>query len=187
MAPRTRNRDCFPRRGSRLRRIAVTSTMYVLDASCLPDHSPDLRDGLLRGVGRPLAGRLHAFFVPSFPRCCLRERTRCLQVGVACGFSRVILGATCGYVIATLCGILGGNYFATILSPKVISIAGRHFSFLSRRRHSLPSLCSPNCHFQGLSCLFTNTTTKQTLTPALRPSPGNPHRERQTQSCRSPP
>lgn len=36
----------------------------------------------------------------------------------------VILGAAAGYVIATLCGVLGGDYFARVLSPRVISISG---------------------------------------------------------------
>lgn len=36
----------------------------------------------------------------------------------------VILGAAAGYVVATLCGVLGGDYFARVLSPRVISISG---------------------------------------------------------------
>ena len=150
----------------------------------LPDCSAHVCDGLLRRVGRSFASRHHAFFIPSSPLSCWRERIRCPRVGAVAGFSPVILGATCGYVVATLCGILGGNYFAKIISPKVISIAGGFSSSLSRRWHSLPSFRPPDCYLQGFSCLFTNKTTKQTLTPSVRPSSGNPRLARRTRSCR---
>ena len=87
----------------------------------------------------------------------------------------VILGAAAGYIVATLCGVLGGDYFARVLSPRVISISGgilfilfavqilimkdslvcftnalyqRH---LHLRRHSLRR---SNPHHENLSCLF---------------------------------
>ena len=135
-------------------------------------------------MGRSFAGKLRAPFTLSFPLSCWQERTQCLPVGAAYPFSLVILGATCGYMVATLCGILGGNYFAKIISPKVISIAGSLSSSLPRRRHPLPSLCSTDCHIQGFPCLSTNKTTKQTLTPSVRPFSGSPRPERQTRSCR---
>lgn len=36
----------------------------------------------------------------------------------------MVLGAACGYLIATLCGVLGGHFFARVISPRVISISG---------------------------------------------------------------
>lgn len=149
----------------------------------LPDCPAHICDGFLRRVGRSLAGRLREFFIPSSPLSCWRERIRCLLVGAVADFSPVILGATCGYIVATLCGILGGNYFAKIISPKVISIAGSCSSSLSRRWHSLPSFRPPDYHLQGFSCLFTNKATKQTLTPLIRPFSGSPHLAQQTRSC----
>ena len=99
----------------------------------------------------------------------------------------VILGAAAGYIVATLCGVLGGDYFARVLSPRVISISGgilfilfavqilimkdslvcftnalyqRH---LHLRRHSLRR---SNPHHERLSCLF----HKRSI-PASSPSP----------------
>ena len=36
----------------------------------------------------------------------------------------VIAGATCGYIVSTLCGVLGGNFFAKVISPRVVSLLG---------------------------------------------------------------
>ena len=99
----------------------------------------------------------------------------------------VILGAAAGYIVATLCGVLGGDYFARVLSPRVISISGgilfilfaiqilimkdslvcstnapsmRH---LHLRRHSLRH---SNLHHENLSHLF----YKRSI-PASSPSP----------------
>lgn len=36
----------------------------------------------------------------------------------------MVAGASCGYLIASLCGVLGGHFFAKIISPRVISISG---------------------------------------------------------------
>ncbi|KAK8819505.1 transmembrane protein [Blastocystis sp. ATCC 50177/Nand II] len=38
--------------------------------------------------------------------------------------SSVVAGASCGYLIASLCGVLGGHFFAKVISPRVISISG---------------------------------------------------------------
>lgn len=81
------------------------------------DHLQDVHHGLLRRVGRPVA------ILHDRPR---RNPPHLLRYGPFRSFSHavVILGAAAGYVVATLCGVLGGDYFARVLSPRVISISG---------------------------------------------------------------
>ena len=70
------------------------------------------------------------------------------------------MGAASGYFIATLCGVLGGNFFARMISPRVISIAGGVLFLL----FALQILIMKD------SCLCYKHSTKRTSLSSLVPS-----------------
>ena len=122
----------------------------------------------------------------------------------------VILGAAAGYIVATLCGVLGGDYFARVLSHRGISISGgilfilfavqilimkdslvcftnalyqRH---LHLRRHSLRR---SNPHHENLSHLFhkhaINTLNKHSAQHAALQERSLPLRRRELSGLRT--